>query len=41
MIEEVKEQSKVLEHVKKTSRTLELILGIRGGFFGLPGVLLQ
>ncbi|MEN4017576.1 MAG: DUF4064 domain-containing protein [Methanobacterium sp.] len=37
MVEEVKEQSQVLETVKEPSRTLELVLGIMGGFFGLLG----
>ena len=35
MVEEV--ESQVLENVKEPSRTMELVFGIIGGFFGLVG----
>lgn len=37
VVEEVKEEAQILETVKKPSRTMELILGVIGGFFGLLG----
>lgn len=37
MVEEVKERPEMMKTVKTSSRTLELVLGIMGGFFGLLG----
>lgn len=37
MVEEVKGEYNTLESFKKPSRTLELVLGIIGGFFGIVG----
>jgi len=37
MVEEVKEDYGIIEDIKKPSRTMELVFGILGGFFGLVG----
>lgn len=37
MVEEVKGKFESFENIKKSSRTIELVLGIIGGFFGLLG----
>lgn len=37
MVEETKKEYETFENVKRPSRTMELFLGIIGGFFGLLG----
>lgn len=37
MVEKIKERYEAIDDIKKPSRTMELVFGILGGFFGLIG----